>query len=75
MLLHVLQGHCNSPIAGYASTEPDGRLTLDATVFTLDGKKTLHAHESGDPTDPDTLGTSVALTLLKQGARALIEAN
>ena len=74
MLLHVLQGHCNSPIAGYATTEPDGQLTLHATVFTLDGKKALHAQESGDPTDPETLGASVALDLLKQGARTIIDA-
>jgi hydroxymethylbilane synthase len=72
MLLHVLQGHCNSPIAGYAITEPDGALTLRATVFSLDGKTALSAKETGDPTDPTTLGTSVALALLKQGAHALI---
>ena len=74
MLLHVLQGHCNSPIAGYAVTEPDGRLTLRATVFSLDGKQALYAEETGDPTDPDLLGTSVAVSLLKQGARAIIDA-
>jgi hydroxymethylbilane synthase len=73
MLLHVLQGHCNSPIAGHARTEPDGRLTLEATVFSLDGKTALHARESGDPGDPDTLGASVALALLKQGAKAIID--
>ena len=73
MLLHVLQGHCNSPIAGWASTLPDGTLALEATVFTLDGKKALHARETGDPTDPDTLGVSVALALLKQGAKAIID--
>ena len=74
MLLHVLQGHCNSPIAGYASTEADGRLTLRATVFSLDGKVALHAQETDDLADPTILGTSVALALLKQGARDIIEA-
>jgi hydroxymethylbilane synthase len=73
MLLHVLQGHCNSPIAGYAYTAPDGALVLEATVFTLDGKKALQAREVGDPTDPDTLGVSVALALLKQGAKTIID--
>lgn len=72
MLLHVLQGHCNSPIAGYAHTEPDGRLSLRAKVFSPDGKTVLDAHEWD--TDPTTLGTSVALTLLRQGARELIDA-
>lgn len=71
MLLHVLQGHCNSPIAGYASTEEDGRLSLRARVFSPDGKRMLDAHECD--TDPTTLGTAVALSLLRQGARELID--
>lgn len=72
MLLHVLQGHCNSPVAGYARTETDGRLSLRAKVFSPDGKQVLDAHEWD--TDPTTLGTSVAVTLLRQGARQLIDA-
>ena len=36
-MLHALQGHCNSPIAGYATTEATGKLTLRGKVFTLDG--------------------------------------
>lgn len=73
MCLHALQGHCQTPIAGYATTEPDGRLALRAKVFSPDGKTTIDAHEWGDPTDPTTLGASVALTLLRQGARELID--
>ncbi|MBT2406176.1 MULTISPECIES: hydroxymethylbilane synthase [unclassified Streptomyces] len=73
MLLHVLQGHCNSPIAGYASTEGDGELALYAKVFTPDGKRILRAHEWAGPLDPATLGTSVAVALLRQGARELID--
>ncbi|MEU2392319.1 hydroxymethylbilane synthase [Streptomyces sp. NPDC007369] len=73
MLLHVLQGHCNAPIAGYASTERDGELALYAKVFTPDGKRVLRAHEWAGPLDPATLGTSVAVALLRQGARELID--
>ncbi|WP_285598267.1 hydroxymethylbilane synthase [Kineosporia sp. NBRC 101731] len=73
MLLHVLQGHCNSPIAGFASSLPDGRLTLRAMVFSLDGKTSLEAEETGSASDPVLLGTSVAITLLRQGARELID--
>jgi hydroxymethylbilane synthase len=72
MLLHVLQGHCNSPIAGCATTEPDGRLSLRAQVYAPDGKQVIDAHEWDH--DPTTLGTSVALALLRQGARELIDA-
>lgn len=73
MLLHVLQGHCNSPIAGYARVEQGGELSLRATVFSPDGKVMLHAHEWAGRLDPATLGTSVAVALLRQGARELID--
>ncbi|MCF6474170.1 hydroxymethylbilane synthase [Nonomuraea sp. MG754425] len=74
MLLHVLQGHCNSPIAGYGRAEGGGRLSLRARVFSPDGKTVLDAHEWAGPLDPATLGTSVAVALLRQGARQLIDA-
>ncbi|MEV0039251.1 hydroxymethylbilane synthase [Streptomyces sp. NPDC050804] len=73
MFLHVLQGHCNSPIAGYAQAQRNGDLSLRACVFTPDGKTVLNAHEWAGPLDPATLGTSVAVSLLRQGARELID--
>lgn len=73
MFLHVLQGHCNSPIAGYARAEGNGDLSLRAKVFTPDGKTVLNAHEWAGRLDPATLGTSVAVALLRQGARELID--
>jgi hydroxymethylbilane synthase len=72
MLLHVLQGHCNSPIAAFATTEFDGRLSLRARVFSPDGKTTLDAHEWDR--NAHALGTSVAATLLRQGAHEVINA-
>jgi hydroxymethylbilane synthase len=73
MFLHVLQGHCNSPIAGFAATARSGELSLRASVFTPDGKTVLNAHEWAGRLDPATLGTSVAVALLRQGARELID--
>jgi hydroxymethylbilane synthase len=73
MFLHVLQGHCNSPIAGFAKAHRGGDLSLRACVFTPDGKTVLNAHEWAGPLDPATLGTSVAVSLLRQGARDLID--
>ncbi|WP_425840122.1 hydroxymethylbilane synthase [Streptomyces fractus] len=73
MFLHVLQGHCNSPIAGYARAERSGDLSLRACVFTPDGKRVLNAQEWAGPLDPATLGMSVAVALLRQGARELID--
>ncbi|MFF9639932.1 hydroxymethylbilane synthase [Kitasatospora aureofaciens] len=72
MFLHVLQGHCNSPIAGYAKAEADGRLSLRGRVFTPDGKRVLDAHEWAGVLSPEDLGTSVALALKRQGAQELI---
>ncbi|EHN79625.1 porphobilinogen deaminase [Streptomyces sp. NRRL WC-3753] len=73
MFLHVLQGHCNSPIAGHARVDRGGELSLRACVFTPDGKTRLNAHEWAGPLDPETLGTSVAVALLRQGAREIID--
>lgn len=73
MLLHVLQGHCNSPIAGFARVEGNGELSLRACVFSPDGKTVLNAHEWAGRLDPATLGTSVAVALLRQGARDVID--
>ncbi len=73
MFLHVLQGHCNSPIAGCARVDHAGELSLRACVFTPDGKTRLNAHEWAGRLDPATLGTSVAVALLRQGARELID--
>ncbi|WP_033822414.1 hydroxymethylbilane synthase [Kitasatospora sp. MBT63] len=74
MFLHVLQGHCNSPIAGYAKAEPDGRLSLRGRVFSPDGKRILDAHEWAGALSPEDLGTATALALKRQGAQELIEA-
>jgi hydroxymethylbilane synthase len=73
MFLHVLQGHCNSPIAGFAKATRNGDLSLRACVFTPDGKTVINAHEWAGPLDPATLGTAVAVALLRQGARDLID--
>ncbi|HEV7830891.1 MAG TPA: hydroxymethylbilane synthase [Pseudonocardiaceae bacterium] len=72
-MLHALQGHCNSPIAGFASTEANGKLTLRGKVFTLDGSQWLDSHHWGVPEDPAALGYFVGADLLRQGARALID--
>ncbi|MEV6299217.1 hydroxymethylbilane synthase [Actinoplanes sp. NPDC051861] len=72
-MLHILQGSCQSPIAGYARTEPDGRISLRARVISLDGKTVLDVHEWAS--DPVVLGTSVAAALLRQGARDILTAD
>ncbi|MCD9145980.1 hydroxymethylbilane synthase [Streptomyces albireticuli] len=71
ILLRVLRGRCETPVAGHCTTRPDGRLSLRGTAFTPDGHRTLHCHQAG--TDPATLGTHVAHELLSSGARDLAD--
>ena len=71
-MLHGLQGHCNSPIAGHASTTPDGQLALRGMVFTRDGGEFVHAMEWGPIGKPAELGAYIAGLLLRKGARDLI---
>jgi len=72
-VLWILNGHCNSPIAGYAQFIGDS-LALKAAVLSLDGAHIIEAKGVGDPTRPRELGRKVALSLVAQGGAALIEA-
>lgn len=71
-MLHGLQGHCNSPIAGHCTTTPDGQLALRGMVFTRDGGEFVHAMEWGTLDKPAELGAYIAGVLLRKGARDLI---
>jgi hydroxymethylbilane synthase len=71
-MLHGLQGHCNSPIAGHCATTPDGQLALRGMVFTRDGGEFVHAMEWGPASRPAELGAYLAGVLLRKGARDLI---
>lgn len=71
-MLHGLQGHCNSPIAGHCATTPDGQIALRGMVFTRDGGEFAHAMEWGPASKPAELGAYLAGLLLRKGARDLI---
>jgi hydroxymethylbilane synthase len=71
-MLHDLQGHCNSPIAGHCTTTADGRLSLIGMVFTPDGGRFVHAHEWDKPDRATELGATVAAALTRKGARQII---
>ncbi|UCM87522.1 hydroxymethylbilane synthase [Streptomyces marincola] len=73
VMLHGLREHCNSPIAEYCVTEPDGQLSLRGMVFSRDGSQFVHAHCWGESlNDPAVLGSRVCAELLRQGARDII---
>jgi hydroxymethylbilane synthase len=71
-VLWILDGHCNSPIAGHA-TIAGSELTLRAAVIEEDGSRLIVAERTGDAARPRELGRIVGLELLARGASEIIE--
>ncbi len=74
-MLQALDGHCNSPIAGFCLVPEDGRLHLTGMVMSPDGKTILQSELEGDFAAPADLGGKVGRALLDQGAAEIIEAS
>ena len=72
-MLWILNGHCNSPIAGYAELFND-RIKLRACVMGLDGQQHIFAEDEGAIDCPRDLGRRVAFSLLRKGAGDIIAA-
>jgi hydroxymethylbilane synthase len=70
-VLWILNGHCNSPIAGYASLDL-GRLHLTASVLDERGGQMIEVSREGAAERPRELGRAVAFDLLDQGAAEII---
>src|ERR1700742_3588023 len=71
-VLWVLNGHCNSPIAGF-STIDGTRMSLTASVLDQAGGVFIEASRSGPDDRPRELGRAVGLELLRKGAADIIE--
>jgi hydroxymethylbilane synthase len=71
-VLWVLNGHCNSPIAGF-STIDGPQMTLTASVLDQAGRRFIEACRSGPADRPRELGRAVGLELLDKGAAEIIE--
>jgi hydroxymethylbilane synthase len=71
-VLWVLNGHCNSPVAGY-STIDGGQMFLAASVLDLADGALIEVSRSGPADRPRELGRAVGLELLHKGAAAIIE--
>jgi len=71
-MLRHLGGGCQVPIAAHAVAE-NGQLRLMGVVADLKGEDVIRARAWGPMEDPETLGATVAATLLRQGARAILE--
>ena len=71
-VLWVLNGHCNSPIAGFAEIN-GAEMTLRALVLDLGGGFIIEASRAGPAGRPRELGRAVAFDLLAKGAAEIIE--
>jgi hydroxymethylbilane synthase len=71
-VLWVLNGHCNSPIAGLATID-GAQMSLTASVLDEDGRRFIEVSRSGPADRPRELGRAVGLELLAKGAAELIE--
>jgi hydroxymethylbilane synthase len=71
-VLWVLNGHCNSPIAGFCVID-GAQMTLTASVLDESGGLIIEASRSGPVDRPRELGRAVGLELLAKGAADLIE--
>ena len=71
-VLWVLNGHCNSPIAGFSSIEGK-QLSLTASVLDEAGGLFIQVSRSGPADRPRELGRAVGLELLAKGAADIIE--
>ena len=71
-VLWVLNGHCNSPVAGF-STIDGAQMTLTASVLDETGDLFIEASRTGPADRPRELGRAVGLELLDKGAAEIIE--
>src|SRR6516165_1514606 len=71
-VLWVLNGHCNSPIAGFAEIKGE-EMSLTASVLDQAGQLFIEASRSGPAARPRELGRAVGLELLAKGAADIIE--
>jgi hydroxymethylbilane synthase len=71
-MLRQLNGHCNSPIAGFC--KKDGHsYTLTGAVLSSDGSEKIEVTDNTYSTDTRLLGRLVAAKLLLNGAREIID--
>lgn len=72
-MLWVLNGHCNSPIAGYSTVTQAGEMSLKGAVMSPDGKTVVQVERSGPVDKPRELVRIVAQDLLGKGAAEIID--
>jgi hydroxymethylbilane synthase len=72
-IARVLNASCQSPVAAYATVSNE-KLALTALVAHPDGSQSIRESISGDATEAEQLGQTLAARLLESGARELLDA-
>jgi hydroxymethylbilane synthase len=73
-LLRRLHAGCRAPLAARAVvSEAEGRMTLEAGVFSLDGRETVRERAEGSAQDPVALADRVASRLVARGADRILQ--
>lgn len=72
-LVEFLGADCSWPVAAWATVEPDGMNTLDAAIFSTDGKLRVREKRSGP--DGLALARKLAQALLDKGGKKILEWN
>ncbi|KTD64350.1 hydroxymethylbilane synthase [Legionella spiritensis] len=67
-----LGGNCHVPIAVYCTVSPPNQLSLQAKVFTPDGKTVLTDRRQGPGNQASDLADACAEALLAQGAQTIL---
>jgi hydroxymethylbilane synthase len=71
-VLWILNGHCNSPVAGFSIVDGT-QMSLTASVLDEAGGLFIEASRAGPSNRPRELGRAVGLELLAKGAAEIIE--
>jgi hydroxymethylbilane synthase len=71
-LLGHLQGGCQVPIGAYA-TVADGRIALEGLIASPDGSRVIRHSAAGSEAEAEALGVQMAVWLLENGGRAILE--
>jgi len=71
--LRALGGGCQLPIGAYATVD-GARLHLSGLVIAPDGSAAVRGNREGPAVEAEAIGSALAMELLEQGARALLEA-
>lgn len=66
-------GDCKVPAGAFAQEAEDGRLRVDAFISSEDGQRFYRRSVSGNAAEAESLGASIADSLLNDGGREVLE--